>query len=83
LGSLVLPKPGPAQEKGSSGTPAKWEYKIVSEKEDEKTFNGLGAEGWELSGVVPGVGSNPMGQITTSVSFVFKRPKRIRVNRSP
>jgi len=68
----------PRQNAGSRVT---WEYKVVWEQKDkvtkakihewafdEKQMNDLGAQGWELTGVVSD------GTIGRSYSF-FKRPK--------
>ena len=54
--------------------PLRWEYKlVVRQLEDEKPLNeeelgALGAEGWELTGIL----STP-----TSAYYYFKRPTKI------
>src|SRR5262245_47548003 len=84
--SLFLPKPVPAQDKAPADSLAKWEYKVVyenvyneksktMERVDEKKLNELGAEGWDLCGVVGHVRSAPVvaSNISSTVYFVFKR----------
>lgn len=46
----------------------KWEYKIV-DRWDEKTFNQLGENGWEL------VNITAEGEFTRHQYAAFKRPK--------
>jgi hypothetical protein len=70
---------GPAlsQEKPAAAV-QKWEYKVVqkavselNEKDVVAEFNGLGAEGWELSSTVSlTIRTMPYG------ALIFKRPKR-------
>ncbi|MCI0464572.1 MAG: DUF4177 domain-containing protein [Gemmataceae bacterium] len=90
VAALGRPGPLPAQDKNPPGTATKWEYKIVfeytfnkernqQEKVNEKQLNDLGAEGWELCGVVSPTRGRLMsgsGTIGGETYFIFKRPKR-------
>jgi hypothetical protein len=75
--TLVSRDPAPAQEKPAAAV-QKWEYKVVqkavaelNEKDAVAEFNGLGAEGWELSTTISlTIRTMPYG------AFIFKRPKR-------
>jgi hypothetical protein len=58
-----------AQEKGKAAPPVvRWEYKIFPGAPDEREFNKLGADGWELA-----TSSHPAGGPPT---HTFKRPAR-------
>jgi hypothetical protein len=88
----VLIRPGslPAQGQKAPGAATRWEYKIVfehiynkqtnrHERVQEKQLNDLGAEGWELCGVVSPTQGRLMsgtGVIGAETYFLFKRPKR-------
>jgi hypothetical protein len=60
-----------AQEKGKAAPPpsvVRWEYKIFPGAPDEREFNKLGADGWELATSVHPAGGPP--------THTFKRPVR-------
>jgi hypothetical protein len=82
--ALALAAPAP-QDAAAASTVKKWEYKVLDSqftkkisimseaaKDDEKAFNELGVEGWELVSSVPK--TDPSGKPTKYFYYWFKRP---------
>jgi hypothetical protein len=85
LGFSTRP-PGAAPENARTEA-LKWEYKVIHypSKDVEKALDALGEDGWELCGTPGSVsgkinnvfnGSGGSGSIDTTLTVVFKRPKR-------
>jgi hypothetical protein len=52
-----------------------WEYKRIEGVPDENILNQLGAQGWELAGVVSDTGQTGHMPVYTTVTLIFKRRK--------
>jgi hypothetical protein len=83
--ALAAPAPQETAAPVPSAAVKKWEYKVLDSqftkkismmseaaKDDEKAFNELGVEGWELVSSVPK--TDPSGKPTKYFYYWFKRP---------
>lgn len=81
IGACVAPQlaPEPSNAEGESivrvkPEPVAWEYKLVTLQMDEAKLTALGADGWELVGIVQ---DTKIGYVDDlSKRLYFKRPKK-------
>jgi hypothetical protein len=72
----TIPPESKGQNKPGDGGqgPSKWEYKVLGREGNEKVFNELGEQGWELVAVAGEIRSAGAAG-STPPAFYFKRRK--------